>query len=161
MHLRVPHWAGPLAAVLALALDQVSKHLLIDALIERPGGIVVLPVFNLVMVWNRGVSFGLFNSPTTQGWIFIGLALVMVAVLAVWMARVATNWIAVPLGLIVGGALGNALDRYRLGAVADFFDFHLGAWHFAAFNVADSAICTGVGLLLLDALFSGRESAKQ
>ncbi len=161
MRRAVPRFAGPLAAALALALDQLSKLALINLLSEHPDGIAVLPVFNLVMVWNRGVSFGLFNSPSTQGWIFIGLALVMVAVLAVWMARVSGSWIAMPLGFIIGGALGNALDRFRLGAVADFFDFHLDSWHFAAFNVADSAICIGVGLLLLDALFTGRESAKE
>jgi signal peptidase II len=161
MRRTVPRIAGPLAAVAALALDQASKLLLIDLLADHRDGITVLPVFNLVMVWNRGVSFGLFNSPASQSWIFIGLALVMAAVLAVWMARVGKAWIAIPLGMIIGGALGNALDRFRLGAVADFFDFHLGAWHFAAFNMADSAICVGVGLLLLDALFTGRESVKE
>jgi signal peptidase II len=153
-------WLGPLAAAAVLVLDQLSKWAMIGLLAGRPDSIEVVPFFNLVMVWNRGVSFGLFNTGLSQPWIFVATALVMVAALAVWLVRVSSHWIAVPLGLIIGGALGNVLDRLRFGAVADFLDFHLGAAHWPAFNVADSAITVGVGLLLLDSLFVRREGSK-
>jgi signal peptidase II len=153
-------WLGPLAAAAVLVLDQLSKWAMIGLLAGRPDSIEVVPFFNLVMVWNHGVSFGLFNTGLSRPWIFIATALAMVAALAVWLVRVSRQWIAVPLGLIIGGALGNVLDRLRFGAVADFLDFHLGAAHWPAFNVADSAITVGVGLLLLDSLFVRREGSK-
>ena len=108
------------------------------------------PFFNIVMVWNKGVSFGLFNGDTgmidTQ--ILIGLALVISAGFLVWLWR-SNSWLqGIALALVIGGAIGNVIDRARFGAVADFLDFHIAGLHWPAFNVADSAIVIGIGLLI-------------
>lgn len=142
-------------AAAALVLDQVTKEWLLRLMAENPGGIRVTSFFDLVMVWNRGVSFGLFNSgdADAQRWILIALSLVIVAVLVVWLWRANTPLLAVAIGLVIGGAIGNVVDRLRFGAVADFLSFHLGEYYWPAFNVADAAIVCGVGLLLLDSLW--------
>lgn len=151
-----------LAALLALLADQVSKWWLIGFLAERPGGVRVTEFFNLVQVWNRGVSFGMFNTGEAgRRWVLIALALVMVVGLWVWLSRTRDRPVAVAIGLVMGGALGNALDRLTHGAVADFFDFHLAGWHWPAFNVADAAILIGVGVLVIDALFQRPEQANR
>lgn len=146
-----------------IAADQITKAWLYDVLV-RSGrrDIVVLPFFNLVTVWNHGVSFGMFNNGSgASTWAFVGLALAIVAALAVWVARAERMLPAVALGLVIGGAIGNVVDRVRLGAVFDFLDFHALGWHWPAFNVADSAITIGVALLLLDSLFGGAEQSKK
>lgn len=141
-------------AVLALVLDQASKAWLLGLMAARPEGIALTPFFNLVMVWNRGISFGLFRSDDpTQAWLLIGLSTAVIVVLLLWLRRTRSALPAAGIGLVVGGAVGNIVDRLRFGAVADFFDAHAFGWHWPAFNVADSAIVAGVGLLLLDALF--------
>ncbi|HYM29948.1 MAG TPA: signal peptidase II [Candidatus Cybelea sp.] len=148
---------GPAAAVLAFILDQASKAVLIDMLRDRPSGIELLPEFRLVMVWNCGISFGMFNTCNTSPWIFAAVALLLVAALGVWMFRVAERRIAPAIGLVIGGALGNVADRFRFGAVADFFDAHIGYLHWPAFNLADSAVVVGVLALVADALFADPE----
>ena len=117
------------------------------------------PFFNLVLAWNPGVSFGMFNSGSPLAvWGLAAVALLIVVALLVWLTRVG-HWLgAAAIGLIVGGAVGNVIDRLRFGAVADFLDFHVSGYHWPAFNVADSAITIGVLFLLYDALFQGRES---
>ncbi len=113
--------------------------------------IEVTPFFNIVMVWNQGISFGLFQSDTP--YFLIGLALAISALFGVWLSR-ATGWLqAISLGLVIGGAIGNVLDRLRFGAVADFLDFHALGWHYPAFNVADMCIVIGIALLVFDGLF--------
>ena len=152
---------GILAAVLVLAVDQFSKWWLIGLLQAYPHGLAITPFFNLVPVWNRGVSFGIFNAGDGgQKFWLIGVAGVMTAALAIWLARVGRLVLAIAIGMIIGGALGNVVDRLRFGAVADFFDFHLAGWHWPAFNFADSAIVLGVAVLLIDSLFGGSERAK-
>lgn len=161
-------FAGPQRVALALiavviVADQISKAWLYDYLV-RSGrqAIVVLPFFNLVTVWNHGVSFGMFNSGSgATSWAFVGLALAIVAALAVWVIRAERMLPAVALGLVIGGAIGNVIDRVRLGAVFDFLDVHAAGWHWPAFNVADSAITIGVALLLLDSLFGGAGQSKK
>lgn len=112
--------------------------------------------FNLVMVWNEGVSFGLFGGGMVGPLAFVAVALGICAIFVVWLAR-AESWIeAVACGLVIGGAIGNIVDRLRFGAVADFFDFHAFGWHWPAFNIADACIACGIGLILLDALFLAR-----
>ena len=156
-------------ALMALTVlaDQLSKSWVVsyfDA--GRPGGApgipqrVVTPFFNLVLTWNRGMSFGLFNrdSPWNAA-LFSVLAVVIVTALLVWLWRTESALVAAGIGLVAGGAIGNVIDRLRLGAVTDFLDFHWGDWHFATFNVADSAITAGVALLLLDALLNRREKS--
>jgi signal peptidase II len=145
-------------AVLTLVLDQITKWWIVGRVMDPPQAVEVAPFFNLVMVWNRGITFGLFGDAQWGRWAFAGLAMAIVVVLITWLLRAARPWIAAALGLIIGGAIGNVVDRIRWGAVADFLDFHVAGWHWPAFNVADSAIVVGVGLLLLDALFGRKES---
>lgn len=153
--------AALVLAGLVVAADQASKWWLITQVMAPPRVIEVSGFFNLVMVWNRGVSFGLFDGEASYGpWLLVALSLAVVGVLAVWLARTSDRVSALALGAIIGGALGNIVDRVHYGAVADFLDLHVGAYHWPAFNVADSAITLGVGALILEALFSGRESPK-
>lgn len=142
---------GLSAAVLVLAADQFSKVYFLDLMQQNPAGIAVLPFFNLVMVWNTGVSFGLFQEDSAmRSWTLIGVAVAVMIWLLVWMWRAQQRLIALSLGVIIGGAVGNIIDRLRFGAVFDFLDFHAFGWHWPAFNVADSAIVVGVCLLLLE-----------
>ncbi len=137
--------------------DRASKWWLVGLLNDNVGFIEVLPFFNLVMVWNSGVSFGMFQSGGLLGrWLLSGLALVIVAVLLRWLARAETRLLAWGLGLVIGGALGNVVDRVVWGRVADFFDAHLAGWHWPAFNIADAAIVIGAALLVYDGLFGAR-----
>ena len=154
---------GLAVAVAALALDQASKLYFYDLLVaEGRRAIEVLPFFNLVTVWNYGISFGMFNNGSPAGSIvFVALALAIVVALLIWLRSVTSPLVAVALGMVIGGAIGNVVDRLRFGAVFDFLDFHIAGWHWPAFNVADSAICVGVVLLCIDALFLTQASAKK
>ena len=145
-----------IAAVLIVA-DQITKWIILERVMVPPRIIPVTDFFNLVLVWNRGVSFGLFSDgDPSQRWILIGVALAVTTALTVWLWR-ADRWpVALALGLVIGGALGNVIDRLRFGAVADFLDFHVAGFHWPAFNLADSAITVGVVLLVLDSLFGSR-----
>jgi signal peptidase II len=149
---------GFVVAVVILALDQLTKWWIVGTVMDPPRAVEVTPFFNLVMVWNRGITFGLFGDAYWGRWAFAGLALAIVAVLISWLARTFHRTTAFALGLVIGGAIGNVIDRIRWGAVADFLDFHLAGWHWPAFNLADSAIVVGVGLLILEALFSRKET---
>jgi signal peptidase II len=141
-------------AGLIVVLDQLSKWAILT-LLDDP--VAVTPFFNLVVAWNRGVSFGMFDSASALGpWLLSGLALVVVVALLFWLRRADHPFVAVALGLIIGGALGNVIDRLRFGAVVDFLDVHGFGYHWPAFNVADSAICVGAVLLLVDGLLAPR-----
>lgn len=148
---------GVTVAVLVFGLDQLTKWaaLYVLDLPDRP--IVVTPFLNLVMVWNRGVSFGMLNSAGALApWLLSGLALAVVIGLLVWLRRT-EHWLnAIGIGLVIGGALGNVVDRLRYGAVVDFLDFHAAGYHWPAFNVADAAICIGAGVIVLDGLLAPR-----
>lgn len=149
---------GVLTALIVLALDQATKWWIVTSVMSPPREIAITPFFNIVMVWNRGITFGLFgDAPNAGRWILVVLSLAIVVVLGVWMARTARSWVAAALGAVAGGALGNVIDRLLYGAVADFLDFHVAGWHWPAFNVADSAIVIGVGILMLDAFLTARE----
>jgi signal peptidase II len=151
MHRSLP-WFGLAAAV--IALDQLTKWWALVTLVpHRP--VEVLPFFNLTLVFNRGAAFSFLAG--AGGWqklFFIGLALVISAILAVWLARSAwrQRWLAAGIALILGGAIGNVIDRIRYGHVVDFLDLHAAGWHWPAFNVADSAITVGAIMLLLVSL---------
>lgn len=160
-HLR----AGVIAAMVALALDQASKLWLLFVLdIARRGAVKVTPFFDLVLAWNTGISYGWFQSESqfTQIILMIVKA-VAVVVLAVWMARSRTLLATIALGLIIGGAIGNAIDRFAYGAVVDFALFHLQiggkTFNWYVFNLADVAIVAGVAALLYDS-FLGVPAAK-
>lgn len=148
------------AAVIAL-LDQVSKWWILESVMQPiPHVIEVTPFFNLVLVWNYGVSFGTFASGASyMPYVLSGIAAVIAACLVGWLRQADRRLMALAIGCIIGGAVGNVIDRLRFGAVADFLDFHWGEWHFWAFNVADAGISVGVAFLLLDGLFAGREKS--
>ena len=149
---------GVLAALVVLVADQASKWWILDVfrLTER-GSVEVLPVLNFTMVWNQGVTFGLFHSDTAAGpWILAGVALAVVVLLGVWLARAESVLVAVALGAIAGGAVGNVIDRVRFGAVVDFLHAHAFGWNWYVFNVADAAIVCGVAALLLDGVRPSR-----
>ena len=160
---------GLIVALLVLVADQVSKWLVLHRVFELPtpisaelwhAPIVVTDFLNLVMVWNRGVSFGLFSdSPDIMRWVLLGLSVVIAVALVLWLRQTQRLLIGLSIGLILGGALGNAIDRLRFGAVADFIDFHVAGWHWWAFNLADAGISIGVVLLVFDSFFGGRKGA--
>ena len=145
-------FAGLLAGLLVLAADQGSKAWVLHGLdLPRAGRIVLLPVLNLTFVRNRGVTFGLLSDFGPWGHLALAaLALAVVAVLVLWLRRTASPVVAIALGAVAGGALGNVIDRLRFGAVMDFIDVHIGAWHWYVFNVADAAIVCGVAALVLE-----------
>lgn len=149
---------GAVAVILVMLLDQASKWWIVTSVMTSPREIPVTPFFNLVMVWNRGITFGLFgNGPAAARWVLVALSLVIVSGLTIWMFRASRAWVGAALGAVIGGAIGNVIDRFHYGAVVDFLDFHIAGWHWPAFNIADSAIVVGVGLLLLDAFFVAKE----
>lgn len=126
-----------------------------------PRVIEITDFFNLVLAWNTGISFGLFDSDSPFNvWTLSALALLIVACLIYWLLRAERRIIAVSLGLIIGGALGNVADRLRIGAVVDFLDFHAMGWHWPAFNVADSSITVGAAILIADSLFESANHRK-
>jgi signal peptidase II len=153
-------WLVLTAAV--IGADQWSKRL-IESSLQLSEARYCLPVFNLVRAHNRGVAFSMFDAAAGwQRWVFSGLAVVVSVTLIVWLARLERRaaLMAAALALILGGALGNVIDRLRLGYVVDFLQVHWQQHYFPAFNVADSAISVGAGFLLLDAFLSSRRAAR-
>ncbi|OEJ67560.1 signal peptidase II [Magnetovibrio blakemorei] len=148
-------------AVLILIADQVSKWWVLGLFSDAGTSYFELtPFFNLVLAWNEGISFGMFGDAGVYGpRILIGLTLLIALGLSVWMMRVETRWSAASLGLIIGGAIGNVIDRFRFGAVTDFLDVHVLGYHWPAFNVADSAIVIGAGALMWESLFAGADNS--
>jgi len=145
---------GFVAALSVLAADQASKYWILEVIrLPDIGQIVLLPVLNLTMVWNRGVTFGLLNGLGEWSSLALaGVALVVVATLGLWMVRAESRIVAIALGAIAGGAVGNVIDRLRFGAVVDFIHAHAWGWSWYVFNVADAAIVCGVGVLVLESL---------
>ena len=153
---------GLAIAAVVLVLDQLTKWALLEWMASRPPGerfFSVTPFFDIVLVWNRGVSFGMFNNAEGgfNAIAFSVLAAVVIVGLIVWLRRVTQPIVVGGIGLVIGGAIGNVIDRLRFGAVVDFLDFHIGGLHWPAFNVADSAICVGVALIVIDGLLGRRE----
>ena len=150
-------WAWLLLSAVVVALDQLTKHLVQQA-VPFGSPVRVTPFFDLVLVYNPGAAFSFLS--TAPGWqreLFIGIAAVA-AVLIVFLLRrnVADRLFCFALSLILGGALGNLVDRILLGAVVDFLHFHLAQYYWPAFNLADSAITCGAGLLVWDSLRRSR-----
>ena len=162
-----PRPGGALRLALALAtvvlvLDQASKWVILTQVMAPPRVVEVTGFFNLVLTYNTGVSFGLFGGAAAdwKSWALGGLALAVSAGLLYWLARQPERLLGLAVGLIVGGALGNALDRAHQPGVVDFLDFHLAGWHWPAFNLADSSIFLGVAILVFDGLFRERVRSK-
>ncbi len=118
----------------------------------------IFPNFNLTMVWNHGVSFGLMNDMGI--WPLVIMAVGICGVFFSWLGKTTSMFECVSLGMIIGGAIGNVIDRFRFGAVADFFDVYVGTYHWPAFNIADSAISIGVVMLLIHGLFMDKKDEK-
>jgi signal peptidase II len=163
--LNAPFRSGLIAAVVALVLDQVSKLWLLFVFdIGHRGAVKVTPFFDLVLAWNPGISFGWLQNDSQLAQIaLLVVKAVAVIVLAIWMARSRTVLATVALGLIIGGAIGNAIDRLAYGAVVDFALFHVriggNTFNWYVFNLADVAIVAGVAALLYDS-FVGVPAAK-
>ncbi len=150
---------GLAIAVLILLADQLSKWWVLVRLdLPGRGDVAVLPGVDFTMVWNHGVTFGLLQAGSGQGHLTLGLmALAITLLLVGWMHRTDRRLVAGCLGLIVGGATGNVVDRLRYGAVVDFIRVHAWNYSWYVFNVADSCIVCGIGVLLLDGLFAHRQ----
>ncbi len=147
-------------SLLALALDQGSK-LYIDGTMQLYQSIPLMPSFSLTYVHNTGAAFSfLSEAGGWQRWFFAGLALVMSIGIAFWLARLQKHekLLAVSLALVLGGAIGNLIDRLAYGYVIDFLDVYYGTWHWPAFNIADSAITVGVALMLAESFGLGRST---
>ncbi len=151
-------------AATVFLLDRVSKAV-IQANVSLWDTYVVIPgLFNIVHAENKGAAFGLFADATAEWRTFflLGLSLIVLVLVAgaLWHPSSAggSRWMRIGLSLVLGGALGNIFDRIARGAVTDFLDFHLGGYHWPAFNVADSAITTGAFLLLLDLWHTRRKA---
>lgn len=141
---------GVWAAAATFAVDQGHKWWMLGPFnIAERQPVRVAPFFDLVLAWNRGVSYGWFATSSQTGrWILVALMATIVAVLAVWLFRATDRISGLSLGFLIGGALGNILDRIVHGAVADFFFFHVGSFQWYVFNLADVAIVAGVAGLL-------------
>ena len=156
---------GIVAALAVLALDQATKLWLLFVFdIARRGAVQVTSFFDLVLAWNVGISFGWFqNDSQTAQIALMAVKAVAVIVLAIWMTRSRTLLATTALGLIIGGAIGNAIDRFAYGAVVDFALFHVEIggkpFNWYVFNLADVAIVAGVAALLYDS-FLGVPAAK-
>jgi lipoprotein signal peptidase len=153
---------GAVAALVVLVADQVSKWWVVDVLhLPQLGQIVLLPMLNFTMVWNRGVTFGLLTSFGDSSYLLLAaVALAVVIALVVWLRRAESRLVAISLGAIVGGALANVIDRLRFGAVIDFIHAHIGDWSWYVFNLADAAIVCGVAALVIDSLLPRARRAR-
>jgi signal peptidase II len=148
-------------AVITLILEQVTKLyslFVYDLPVKEP--VEFAPFINLIVVWNRGISYGLFQQNSEIGrWGLIIISILAAIGLSFWIRRTTAKLLAVSLGLIVGGAIGNVIDRLAYGAVFDFIQIHIGSWSWYVFNVADAAIVAGVVGLLYDSfVLEGRRA---
>lgn len=168
-------------AALILVLDQLSKWAVTQHMIRPALGdsqisgfidwmitsapklpftqIEILPFFNIVMVWNEGVSFGML--PGFGPWLLVGLSAVITIWFIIWLFMTNDLVQKLAIAMVIGGAIGNAVDRLRFGAVVDFLDFHAFGYHYPAFNLADSCIVLGVLILMIHALFFEKRFPEQ
>jgi signal peptidase II len=157
---------GLVAGLIVLVADQASKWWVLNVLdLEQLRQVVLLPVLNLTMVWNRGVTFGLLNGLGAWGHVLLAaISLAVVGALGLWLRRAETAAVGIAIGAIAGGAIGNVIDRLRFGAVVDFIHAHVdtpwGDLSWYVFNVADAAIVCGVAALIIDSQFSRRRQEK-
>ncbi len=146
--------------LLGLLLDQISKWFIL----QQTGTIYnqqllyeVTSFFNIVLVWNRGVSFGIFaNHPEYMPYLLIASTIFITVILLIWFWKNSSIIGLYGLALVIGGAVGNIIDRVKFGAVIDFLDFHIAGYHWPAFNIADTIIFIGVALLVIDSILEAR-----
>ena len=156
---------GLTVAIVTLALDQLVKYTVTYPLAlqsRADAGIEILPFFRLRWLENRGVSMGFFHADNdTMRWMLVGMTMLIAGFVGVWMWREKARSDVAALGLVLGGAIGNIVDRMRLGYVVDYADLHFGEWRpFLIFNLADAAITFGVLILLARALLLREKGAK-
>lgn len=165
-------------AIDAIIIDQISKWAVTELIIRPKFDVIfvdliswimkapekmpytaieVFPFFNIVMVWNQGISFGMLSGGAAANFL-IAMPLVITAFFIVWLFR-STSWFqGAAIALVIGGAIGNVIDRIRFGAVIDFLDFHIRDIHYPAFNIADSCVVIGIGLLIFHSIFLEKKS---
>ena len=151
-------------ALFIFVVDQITKYIAFKAVTDviiRTGraqnAIKVTEFFNISKVWNTGVSFGMLRNMYANQVILSIITIVIIAILIRWMFKIEKSYLMIAVGITLGGAFGNLVDRLRFGAVVDFLDFHIGTLHWPSFNIADSAVCVGVFIILLDDLFLKRK----
>lgn len=154
---------GLAVATVAFLADRIHKWVMLDIVeIEFRPPIEVTSFFDLILVWNRGISYGLFQQGSEAGQLVLAAVhFAATLFLLVWIWRTPSRLTAVAVGLVAGGAAGNGVDRILWGAVADFFHFHAFGYSWYVFNIADVAIVAGVGLLLYDSLRGGHKDARK
>lgn len=141
-------------SAIVVFLDQLLKWYLLGPFdLAGRGRVPVTFFFDLTLVWNRGISYGLLQQGVVGRWILVGLTIVAVVILLVWMSGMSDRMSTAGIGLIVGGALGNLIDRILYGAVVDFISLHVAGFHWYVFNLADCAIVTGVAGILYKSAF--------
>ncbi len=144
---------GILLAFVVCVLDQLHKYYMIEVFDIANNQFVVTPFFDMVMVWNYGISFGLFQNPGDGKYAFVLISTIICIILLVWLKKNDSKFLMWALGSIIGGAVGNAIDRLNYGAVADFFSFHIGQYYWPAFNIADIAVFIGATMIVIHSLF--------
>ncbi len=151
-------WNGLGLSILVMAIDQLSKWVIVGHVMNPPKQIELTSFFNLVLTHNQGISFGMFSNGTDAGkWMLVSVALIILGFLTRWLFQSNHLFSVIALGLIIGGAMGNVIDRVMVGAVVDFLDFHAFGYHWPAFNVADTAIFIGAIGLVLESFFDNKE----
>lgn len=152
---------GLIIAVISIVLDQISKHIILLNFGETSRLISeITSFFNIVLVWNHGISFGMFsNHPEWVPLILLGVTLAITIALIIWLAKAERRITSAALGLVIGGAIGNIIDRIIYGAVVDFLDFSIAGYHWPAFNIADASIFIGVVLLLIETIIEPKNNS--
>ncbi len=150
---------GIITSALTIIIDQISKYFVSSHLLEGLQYLNVSHYFSFVRAWNTGVSFSMFSGNGAIGSFILSLiALIIVSCLFYWLKKEKSTFLQISIGLIIGGALGNLIDRIRYGAVFDFLDFSVFDYHWPAFNIADSAICIGAAMIIFDNFFIKKRS---
>jgi signal peptidase II len=153
-----PAILGGLIALAGLVVDQVVKTWLLFGFdLGQQGRVFITPFFDLVLVWNRGISYGLFAADSqAQVWFLVAVKAAITLALVIWLVRNTDRLTAIALGLLIGGAIGNTIDRVLYGAVVDYASLHAFGYYWYVFNLADVWVVAGVALLLYDAFLVGR-----
>ena len=155
-------WKWLAIAALVVIVDQATK-LAAEHWLEYQEPVALIPFLNLALSYNTGAAFSfLSDAGGWQRWFFAALAVVVSVVVALWLWRLDADerWTGVALALVLGGAIGNVIDRLAYGHVIDFIDFYVGDWHWPTFNIADSGISIGVAMLIIDSLFRRKPAAQ-
>lgn len=137
-------------ALIIFAIDQITKLLVVA--MQSANSVAIMPYLNFTLGYNKGAAFGILDAASGwQRWFFVAIAIIISLIIILWSKKLTKGdrWEKLALGLVLGGAWGNLLDRIRLGHVVDFIDFYIGSWHWYTFNVADIAICIGAVLLAI------------